>query len=121
MRIAAAFPVNRIVDGFLSPVPFALTWCPSKTHLAGLLTVDDNRKRTVYYLVEVACPSGRLWAAYRRDTRETHYVRLDAMAYSCDCRGYTRFHHCRHADAVAWLNDNLFLKVKKGLYSCESE
>ncbi len=119
-RIAAAFPVRRIVDGQSCEVPFALTWTPSKTTVGGYLVIDDNRKRTAYYVAELPNDgSYRLWVLKRQDTGDLHHVRFKSLTFACDCRGYTRFGHCRHADALGWLTDEGFLKVRAGLYRAE--
>src|SRR5262245_52861189 len=84
---------------------------------AGVLTIDTDRARVVYAVAEFATD----WAG-----RAFHLAKLtsgtdrEAEAYDvfvcdsgrdhrCDCRGFTRFGHCKHLDACLTLIENRWL------------
>lgn len=94
-----------------------LSWDPSDRQGEGRLTVaclKGKQMQTVTYgLIEIRCDLGgrgfqleKLVGAGSDASESCYHVHLATDGHhSCDCRGFTRHHACKHVDAIALLAD----------------
>jgi hypothetical protein len=73
---------------------------------AGVVQITVGEKASNYLLVELAADFGR---GFRLEKigfdadGETYHVNLDGDKKTCDCKGFCRWLHCKHADGLAAL------------------
>ena len=78
---------------------------------AGLLRITVGGRADVYQLVVLASDFSDAVASFRLfkqtiepgDEEATYDVLFTKDAASCDCRGHTAHHHCKHVDSLAAL------------------
>lgn len=92
--------------------PEVVEWEPATSGfaLAGLLAVGTGRRRVVYAVQETTTDRGRAFVCVKveggSDDEATGYVVCVTNAgnpWSCECRGWLRWNHCRHTQEVGKL------------------
>jgi hypothetical protein len=96
-----------------------LNWTPAPTRDAGKLTIDTDRTRTLYTIRQFPTEFPGLAFHFEKttsgtDREESGYnvfvcARTGGQNPFCDCKGFTRFSHCKHLDAAIALIDNGWL------------
>jgi hypothetical protein len=57
----------------------------------------------VYYLEPIPSQLGGRGLILHKHDCTSYCVRLDGKDSECDCKGFTRFHHCKHVEALTAL------------------
>lgn len=91
-----------------------IRWTPGEHPGTGTLTIDTDRARVVYVCHEFPSPMGRAFRLTKRcdspgtDRMADAYDVLVANPQDrlCCCKGFSRFGHCKHTDAVLALLEN---------------
>jgi hypothetical protein len=66
------------------------------------LTLRIGQQTDTYDLLEIATDYGRGFEVTKADGTVYH-VCLDGLASGCDCKGFSRWSHCKHVDSLAAL------------------
>jgi hypothetical protein len=114
--VIASINGRRVRHGVRVDWPLDLYWFPSKACVGGRLTISvRGYVPTIYTVIESRSSSGRQWSLFK-SRNEWHTVTRESLRYSCDCRGFTSCGHCRHSDAIAWLDSAGYFEIVRGLY-----
>src|SRR4051812_15361202 len=72
---------------------------PPSAGCPGILDIDMGREAFSYFLRPVASDFGTAYRLDRFDTGDTYHVNVGdtAAADLCDCTGFERWGHCKHA------------------------
>jgi hypothetical protein len=72
----------------------------------GIVSIRVGNEAADYFLTAVPADFGRGFLVEKvgidRDTARYH-VNVDGEKRSCECKGFLRHHHCKHADGIAAL------------------
>jgi hypothetical protein len=72
----------------------------------GVVRITVGKEEADYLLTELAADFGR---GFKLDKvglvadRSTYHVNIDGKARTCECKGFCRYSHCKHADGLAAL------------------
>lgn len=90
--------------------PAAIRWTPGTFPGSGVLTILTRRAATTYHVAELGCGwEGRAFRLTKADDspgtdpEEREYscfLGSNRQDRTCPCKGFTRWGHCRHLDAV---------------------
>jgi hypothetical protein len=73
---------------------------------AGVLRIRVGKEESDYLLTEIASDFGRGFKLEKiglEANGEAYHVNLDAKNKTCECKGFLRWQHCKHADSLAAL------------------
>ncbi len=96
----------------------AIKWTPSTSTPGGPLTIDTDRARVEYIVAEFATDwAGRAFHLVKltdgTDPESESYAVFCSASHpandSCDCKGFTFKHTCKHIDAARALLENSWL------------
>jgi hypothetical protein len=84
--------------------------CRLSTTHAGTLALTIRQQQgtqavqvDVYYLEPIPSQLGGRGLILHKHDCTSYCVRLDGKDSECDCKGFTRFHHCKHVEALTAL------------------
>lgn len=117
MTAAEHEPLTHVLPKHKHRNALWIEWTPLDTDGAevGVLTVHADRGVAEYLVSEFPADGGRGFSLAKlaggTDPEAAGYdlFACGTAAPTCECRGYLRFAHCRHADAVAALILNKWL------------
>jgi hypothetical protein len=69
----------------------------------GVVASTVGKEKAEYLLAELAADYGRGFELEKIGGLEVYHVNVDGAAKTCDCKGHSRWGHCKHADGVAAL------------------
>lgn len=109
---------RRVRNGDRVSWPIEIRWSPSRQLVGGKLVIVPHGDYPAQYTVVAgqATDGSLYWWLRRWDTKGLSIVKRTSLRYSCDCHGFVAHGHCRHSDAVAFLDTEGFFKISKGLY-----
>ena len=66
------------------------------------VTEGRKAKETYYHLTKLATDFGRGFRLHKSDFDggEVYHVNLDGPRSTCECKGWLRWGHCKHRDAM---------------------
>jgi hypothetical protein len=82
-----------------------LVGTPTLTH-AAILTLSVKGTEHVYALTLLPCDFGKGWRMTKEHDGECYDLHTDDRfpgAVECECQGFLRWEHCKHADTIAAL------------------
>ncbi len=72
----------------------------------GVVQITVGKDRADYFLTEIPADFGRGFKVEKMgDDAEgsAYHVNIDGDNRTCECKGFSRWHHCRHSDGLAAL------------------
>jgi hypothetical protein len=69
----------------------------------GVVTITVGKEAADYFLTEVPADFGRGFPVEKVGGEEVYHVNLDGNGKACECKGFTRWGRCKHADGLAAL------------------
>ena len=69
----------------------------------GVVTITVGKQAADYFLTELPADFGRGFRVEKVGGEEAYHVSLDGDARTCECKGFTRWGQCKHADGLAAL------------------
>ena len=88
------------------PARFARLVIKPGPDTVGVLRLTVNRKSVDYLLTPIAADWGRGFRLEKIGLDfdgSAYHVNIDGDKKTCDCKGHSRWSHCKHADSVAAL------------------
>jgi hypothetical protein len=78
---------------------------PPTSAMPGVVTIAVNKDRSDYFLTALPSDYGRAFRVEKMGTypEEGYDVHLSLDGDSCECKGFLRWGHCKHADGLAAL------------------
>ncbi len=89
-------PVPRFIRLFSRPVG----------NIPGIIAMTIGSKRTDYLVKAMAAAEGRGFVLGKLGIdvdANVYHVNVDGKHSLCDCKGFLRWHHCKHVEALAKL------------------
>jgi hypothetical protein len=70
--------------------------------MSGIIRLAVGKTTAHYHLRRLASDFGRAWQLekFELDGGETYDVNIDGERSSCECLGFLKHGHCKHADAL---------------------
>jgi hypothetical protein len=75
-----------------------LALAPSADH-AGVVRIHQGKEEDSYLLEPFAADFGRAFRLVKEDG-EAYHVNLNGRQSSCECKGFLRWHHCKHVEGL---------------------
>jgi hypothetical protein len=74
-------------------------------YASGVLRIRVGESETDYVITPMRSDFGRAFRLEKvgTDAGETYHVCLDGAKTTCDCKGFARWSHCKHADGLTAL------------------
>src|ERR1043166_6614521 len=70
----------------------------------GVVRVTVGKDQADYFVTEIPADYGRGFKVEKMGDESAAYcVNIDGDNRSCECKGFWRWHHCKHADGLAAL------------------
>jgi hypothetical protein len=70
----------------------------------GVVRVTVGKEQADYFVTEIPADFGRGFKVEKMgDEAAAYHVNIDEESQSCECKGFARWHHCKHADGLAAL------------------
>ena len=69
----------------------------------GVVRITVGGKEADYFLTELAADFGRGFQLEKIGAEESYHVNVEGVRKTCECKGYLRHSHCKHADGLAAL------------------
>jgi hypothetical protein len=78
---------------------------PEGTKSPGVVSITVGTERVSYFLNVLATDFGRGFRLVKLgiDASGEYAANVDGEKRSCECKGFLRHHHCKHADGIAAL------------------
>ncbi len=70
---------------------------------AGVVKIAVGKEEADYFLLEIAADFGRGFTVEKIGGTEKYAVNIDGDKRTCECKGHTRYGHCKHGDGLAAL------------------
>ena len=64
------------------------------------LTLTVGTTTTAYALAEFGADQGRGFELTKEDGSAAYHVNTNGMMSTCECKGFARWAHCKHVDAL---------------------
>jgi hypothetical protein len=82
--------------------------CPSAENPFTVIRITEEGKPAEDYNVEpIGSDFGRAFAVTKLGSEQPPYhVLLEREGGTCECKGYLRWHHCRHLESLTALINN---------------
>jgi hypothetical protein len=72
--------------------------------MAGVVRIRVGKEEAVdYLLTELAADFGRGFRLEKAGGEEVYHVNREGTRTTCECKGFLRHSHCKHADGLAAL------------------
>jgi hypothetical protein len=69
----------------------------------GVLRLTVGGRESDYFLSRIPSDFGRGFLLEKIGAEESYYVNIDGEKRTCECKGFLRHSHCKHADGLAAL------------------
>jgi len=72
----------------------------------GVVQITVGKERADYFVTPIPADFGRGFKVEKMGDEAdptAYHVNLDGEQRSCECKGFGRWHHCKHADGLAAL------------------
>src|SRR5579883_2645099 len=72
----------------------------------GLVRITVGKEQADYFLTELPADFGRGFQVEKMglEVKEgAYHVNIDGQTQTCDCKGFSRWSHCKHSDGLAAL------------------
>lgn len=70
----------------------------------GVVRITVGKDEADYFLTELPADFGRGFAVEKIGVEgDAYHVNLDGETRTCECKGFCRWHRCKHADGLAAL------------------
>lgn len=69
----------------------------------GVVKITVGKDTADYFLTNLDADFGRAFRLEKIGAEEVYHVNLDREERHCDCKGFGRWSHCKHADGLAAL------------------
>jgi hypothetical protein len=69
----------------------------------GVLTIMVGKKAADYFLSTLPTDFGTGFRLEKIGGAETYHINLSPEGCTCECKGFARWNHCKHADGLATL------------------
>ena len=70
----------------------------------GVVRITVGKESADYLLSEIPADYGRGFTVEKMGADDgAYHVNLDGTNRTCECKGFGRWHHCKHADGLAAL------------------
>jgi hypothetical protein len=82
-----------------------LAVAPSEVNPFAVVVITVGQEETHYRVQAIPSDFGEAFAVEKIDDLDpaVYHVNLSADGHTCDCKGFTRWAHCKHADGLAAL------------------
>jgi hypothetical protein len=104
MNATATAPARQRKPRPKAPRSIKLIMAPTAT-MAGLLKITVGKGETYYLLTVAPADYGKGFLLEKVDPADmaSYHVNIDGDKRACDCKGFLKWGHCKHADGLAAL------------------
>jgi hypothetical protein len=88
------------------PARFIRLWVRPDGRAPGVVRITVGKEQADYNLTEIPADFGRGFLVEKIDFNAplaAYHVNLDGDKRTCECKGFGRWSHCKHADGIAAL------------------